>query len=612
MIIQHNMQSLFANGQLNVIDKKKAESAEKLASGYRINRAADDAAGLKISEKMRQQVRGLDRASENIKDGSALVEVADGGLEEIHSIMQRQRELLVQAANDTNTTADRQAIEDELSALSAEFDRIFEDTEFNTIDIFKGKEKILSGPTMTAPTTTNTTSIPGTPTTTNKDVWLPKSPPPDLNPPPTVTSSSTSQTTETYTENERLLDVDDHGHASYVVTEKTSTDTITTTTKTTTQLTYTKINDPDYTDLKKPANMVRSNGYINVQNVKGNLELSCAMSRLGIKIDGNLKSLDLYGASVPKNTVTSPDGNIAETTYDMGDGITITQKIELINNKEYKISYRVENQGTSDHKVDVRLAFDVMNTDATSVDDGVTKSYELKSDFAKIGIGVADADKGVLGNIEDIYYQWDEKVTDGIPVRNNHTGVGYWWEDRNSPIGSVQEFGPITYGPIELLKDPYNELTTVTKDIEIEKKHVDGILSWVYQPKYLDIQAGANAYQNIPIRLWDLSSVRLGVEVPTDVSAFDTDSSLENMDNALAKISSIRSYYGAMFNRLEHAYEVDCNSAENTQAAESRIRDLDMAEEMVEFSKNSILSQSAESMLAQSNQSMSRVMELLQ
>lgn len=151
MVIQHNMQAILANGKLSGVEKATAKSTEKLASGYRINRAADDAAGLTISEKMRVQIRGLNQASDNIQDGNSLVGVADGALHEIHSIMQRQRELLVQAGNDTNTDGDREAIESEISALSQEFDRIFEDTEYNTMKIFKGEEKILSGPTLTPP-----------------------------------------------------------------------------------------------------------------------------------------------------------------------------------------------------------------------------------------------------------------------------------------------------------------------------------------------------------------------------------------------------------------------------------------------------------------------------
>lgn len=132
MIIQHNMASMFANGKLNISEKRRADSAEKLSSGYRINRSADDVAGLTISEKMRWQIRGLDKASQNIADGMSLLKVADGALNESHAVLQRMNELAVQAANDTNTDVDRDAIQLEMDELSEELTRIAETTSFNS------------------------------------------------------------------------------------------------------------------------------------------------------------------------------------------------------------------------------------------------------------------------------------------------------------------------------------------------------------------------------------------------------------------------------------------------------------------------------------------------
>lgn len=138
MIVQHNMTSLNANRQLGVTNKALAKSTEKLSSGYRVNRAADDAAGLSISEKMRGQIRGLNQASRNAQDGQSLIQTAEGALGEIHSVIQRMRELTVQASNDTNVTADRKAISLELAALSSEIDRIASQTEFNTMTLLDG------------------------------------------------------------------------------------------------------------------------------------------------------------------------------------------------------------------------------------------------------------------------------------------------------------------------------------------------------------------------------------------------------------------------------------------------------------------------------------------
>jgi flagellin len=143
MIIQHNISSMNTNRQLGITTTNLSKSTEKLSSGYRINRAADDAAGLSISEKMRGQVRGLQRASDNAQDGISLIQTAEGAMDQQHSILQRARELAVQAANDTNVSADRTAIKEELTSLEAEFARITSQTEFNTQKLcngdFKGK-----------------------------------------------------------------------------------------------------------------------------------------------------------------------------------------------------------------------------------------------------------------------------------------------------------------------------------------------------------------------------------------------------------------------------------------------------------------------------------------
>lgn len=138
MIVQHNMTALNANRQLNITNGSLAKKTEKLSSGYRVNRAADDAAGLSISEKMRAQIRGLDQASSNAQDGISLIQTAEGALNEIHSVLQRMRELTVQAANDTNVTADRRAIAKEIRALTSEVDRIATQTEFNTMKLLSG------------------------------------------------------------------------------------------------------------------------------------------------------------------------------------------------------------------------------------------------------------------------------------------------------------------------------------------------------------------------------------------------------------------------------------------------------------------------------------------
>ncbi|MCR5098393.1 MAG: flagellin [Lachnospiraceae bacterium] len=138
MVVQHNLQAANTNRQLGIVSNAASKSTEKLSSGYKINRAADDAAGLSISEKMRCQVRGLDKASANASDGISLVQTAEGALNEVHSILQRMNELATQAANDTNTTVDRSAIKAEIDELASEIDRVASTTQFNSMNLLDG------------------------------------------------------------------------------------------------------------------------------------------------------------------------------------------------------------------------------------------------------------------------------------------------------------------------------------------------------------------------------------------------------------------------------------------------------------------------------------------
>ncbi len=138
MVVQHNLQAANTNRQLGITTSAQAKSTEKLSSGYKINRAADDAAGLSISEKMRSQIRGLNKASSNAQDGVSLVQTAEGALNETHSILQRMNELATQAANGTNTSVDRSAIRAELNQLTSEINRIQSTTQFNTMNLLDG------------------------------------------------------------------------------------------------------------------------------------------------------------------------------------------------------------------------------------------------------------------------------------------------------------------------------------------------------------------------------------------------------------------------------------------------------------------------------------------
>lgn len=138
MVVQHNLSASNASRRYKAVVRDTQKNSEKLSSGYRINRAADDAAGLSISEKMRYMIRGLGKASKNAEDGISLLQTAEGALGEMHNTMHLMRELAVQAANDTNTSVDRQALQKEIDNLISEIDKIADDTEFNTMKLLNG------------------------------------------------------------------------------------------------------------------------------------------------------------------------------------------------------------------------------------------------------------------------------------------------------------------------------------------------------------------------------------------------------------------------------------------------------------------------------------------
>lgn len=615
MIVSHNLAAMDTQRQYNINVKKKEKTVEKLSSGYQINRAADDAAGLSISEKMRNQIRGLHQAANNVEDGISLIQTADGVLNEVHNITARQRELLVRAANEIHDEDDLQSIEDELAELGAEKDRIYKDTEFNGIKLFQGKDTVLAGPTTTVKNMT-TYPIDTTKTTTKTGVlWVDKgtSAPADSHTEKTWTE--TGSFSATYGEEETVNSVNPDGHTVYDEKTSYSTSIYEDQYETITDVKYAKATaDSKYTNLVKPGVMTGKNGYINVKNEAGDLDLSCAMSQLGVKMDGKLLTYDLYNDSkFTKTTTRSADEMTATTVYELGDGVKLSQKIELANGS-YQISYSVENTGTNAHTVDVRLAFDTMNTSIVASKGHGATGFDLESDFAKIAVGGSGITKATLGNIGDLYDIWDDsKVTDGVDA-GTHSGAGFWWEGKQIDGGNRIDVGSVTYGPIELKKDPYTVTTTITENHKREVGTTTTETTETILPQYLDIQSGANAGEDVPIRLYNISCDKMKDKVGKNqpVSAFHAAESLTHMDRVVKKISGIRSYYGAMQNRLEITYDNNLNYAENLESSESKLRDTDMATEVMNNSKFSILEQAAQSMLAQANKDSQSVLSLLQ
>ena len=460
MVVQHNMQAMNANRMLNITTSSQAKATEKLSSGYKINRAADDAAGLSISEKMRKQIKGLDQASTNAQDGISAVQTAEGALTEVHSMLQRMNELTVQASNGTNSESDREAIQNEISQLTTEIDRVAETTKFNETYLLKGNGKV------------STVKIHA------QDAGLTG----------TLTGIGT-------------------GTATFKMAALKNGESIS----------------------------IGSKGY-----------------RIG-------------------TTVTAIKAQVPGTT----------NSIVTINGTEYKIATK------------------------TSAADYQYKQDDLKSI-------IKDGDKVIIGTQTYI-----------AMVDANNDGVG---DNDGSVISANQAY--------KLIKEELRKASSIGADPGKEAK-VGAAPTGEYTQTHtqvsfsitegsvkttqglqmgLHVGADADGTNKITFTIDTLTSAGLGIQNLgiVDNTGAKATYAIDAIADALQKVSAQRSALGAVQNRLEHTINNLDNVVENTTSAESQIRDTDMAEEMVEYSKNNILAQAGQSMLAQANQATQGVMSLLQ
>ena len=461
MVVQHNMQAANANRMLNVTTSAQSKSTEKLSSGYRINRAADDAAGLSISEKMRKQIRGLDKASSNAEDGVSSVQTAEGALTEVHSMLQRMNELAVQASNGTNSDTDRGAIQDEISQLTTEIDRVAETTKFNETYLLKGGN--------------------GT-----KDVYMNGH---DAGLKGTLTDSAT---TATFKVAAGALD------AGKSVT----------------------IGGKDYT----------------IGSSKTEAENSI----------GNAK----------KNDTVTIDGTAYTVVEDVVTEDATSNKLTLANIKK-----KINEGSTVEHN----------GTKMTAMKDGDNN-------------GVDDADSSVISAAHAVDLMKKE-----LTAANN--------------IGATKTAATAEKAAAYTSKDG------VTFNIKKGTAEVADKLSFS-----LHVGSDADMTNKITVDIETMNSSYLGIKGlnVNDDSGIAGTYAIDAISDALQKVSVQRSSLGAVQNRLEHTIDNLDNVVENTTTAESRIRDTDMAEEMVNYSKNNILAQAGQSMLAQANQSNQGVLSLLQ
>ena len=446
MVVQHNMQAANANRMLNVTTSAQSKSTEKLSSGYRINRAADDAAGLTISEKMRKQIKGLDRASTNAEDGVSAVQTAEGALTEVHSMLQRMNELATQSANGTNSSTDRKAIQDEIDQLTTEIDRVSETTKFNETYLLKGDGA----------------------------------------------------------EKEHNVNAHDAGLDGVTLTDKGDEVEVT----------------------------------LKTLNAGDKISIAGKNYTIGATPD---EAKGLYAKAKAGEKVT-----VGGTTYEIADQTDTAKGQITIGDLDQQIAKgtTVEYGNKKVHVVDETTGID--DNDSSIIT--AAKAYELETAEIVKASSIGTDTNATAGNLTD----------------NKFT---------------------LTKGKVN-----YNDALSFN----------------------LHVGADADMTNKITVNIDSMNSAGLGVKGIKADTEQDATYAIDAIADAISTVSSQRSALGAVQNRLEHTINNLDNVVENTTSAESRIRDTDMAEEMVNYSKNNILAQAGQSMLAQANQSNQGVLSLLQ
>ncbi|MCQ5384627.1 flagellin [Hungatella hathewayi] len=496
MRIQHNIMALNSNRQLGVNNSAVARSLEKLSSGYRINRAGDDAAGLAISEKMRAQIKGLEAATDNSQDAISLVQTAEGGLQEVHSMLNRMTELATKSANGTYTdNVDRQALQDEISALKDEINRIADGTDFNGI-------KLLDG-TMSAGVTgaigkTGTTAV-------------------------TADTTVKFEAPEGYTLKISTGANGTGANPTIAAAWSDKTLTITLSGKTGGGGVWTQA---DIDEAIKNATNAPSDA-----------------SKVKVEIGG-----DLTWKTASTADFVNIKSEVAKQSSVTSDGITVTAT---------KAGSTYDNKSLTFDTGDVSYTYDGTDAALTLKADKSYSAADINQILKDTGVEMNVAFEGTLTGAQL------KAKSDAVPTDSKFVLAGGKGVDAGG--GLTLQIGDTN--------DAYNQL-----ELSIGDMHVNAL---------------------------DLSSV--------DISTRDgASAAMAKIKTAINTVSTSRGKLGAIQNRLEHTINNLGVTTENITSAESRIRDVDMAKEMMNYTKNSVLVQSAQAMLAQANQQPQSVLQLLQ
>ncbi len=631
MVVQHNLRAMNSNRMLGITTGQLSKSSEKLSSGYKVNRAADDAAGLSISEKMRKQIRGLSQASANAEDGISAVQTAEGALTEVHDMLQRMNELANKAANGTNSVSDRQTIQDEISQLTTEIDRVAETTKFNEIYLLKGD------------------GTKGTKTLEAHDAGLAGKLSESRNGKATFTADSF-----------KVGDTVKIGGTDYNIVGSKRTDA------------YNSMNQ----FAVKKGDKITQNGVTYTVDA----DAADASATAGIKVkdsDGNAltitvsegathtTSLGINTTLVGKNGLDLSNGTVAAYTgWKAGDTIVDKDGVEYTyvdvsaathpNGVGHAFSpdgvyhatsgfYKTEGSKAADtaysaQEGDIYTVAATGETNSivsTSANGGKNKGIVSVEDLQKEIRKLADATTVTIAENSNA-----TAVTYTVGVTKKEDGSAFTADDIAALVkaGNQVKVDTVDYYAIDVsanektdisIQDAYRmmekELETASSvgaDEKASVKHKGNGVFEITQGKVeidnalsfaLHVGADADMTNKIGVNIKTMSASGLGVKNlnVVDDSGNAATYAIDAISDAVATVSAQRSLLGAVQNRLEHTINNLDNVVENTTAAESQIRDTDMATEMVKYSNANILSQAGQSMLAQANQGNQGVLSLL-
>jgi len=568
MRINNNLLAMNTHRQMGIVQGSQSKSMEKLSSGYRINRAGDDAAGLAISEKMRGQIRGLSQASRNSQDAISLIQTAEGALNETHSILQRMRELAVQSSSDTNTSKDREKIQSEIDNLTSEINRIGGTTEFNTMTLLNGDRSIETA------TVTGDTKL--------DDV--------------TLSADYAAGVTDN---NMTTTDVFKNG-VSITGAGQVGQFVQSTATNSTTGGATLKIERTADGEFTVSTNIVLTTGatFTSADTMAYTAGEDFTYDAHGVSFTIEAADLAQFDADTDSITI-----DIAQQHATIAGDVALTTQNDWSNNGAATGGQTVISSG---------ISLDVTNNDILDSATSVEVSF---------------ADNSYTVHVENS--AGDTLVNDTVTLTAGATFTAGTVHDANGV--SFTFTNSLSVGATSSATYTVTDGDMTTSTATTETVAADNSLSF---------QIGANESQSMSLTLDDMRSEALGlsstvagvdgeagykatatvnngtdstaVEYSLDVSTFEAaGAAITKIDDALESVSKQRSQLGAVQNRLEHTIANLDTSAENLQASESRIRDVDMAKEMMEFTKNNILQQAAQSMLAQANQAPQGVLQLL-